>query len=130
MQNDATSQVIRLGLATWLALALLATHARAGEPGLAGGVPAQEGASARDEADEPIPTAAPAPKSVSPLPVYKLPPVGKPRRRVGGGRRGGEGLAPGVTALVPEHVGLTAMAQPSLYWRLEGAAQPGARFEV
>jgi hypothetical protein len=35
-----------------------------------------------------------------------------------------------VTALVPEHVGLTAQAQPSLYWRFEGTAAPGARFEI
>jgi hypothetical protein len=90
---------------------------------------AQAEASDRDEAPAVIPAATRESATATPLPVYKLPSVGKPRRRVGGGRRGGES-APRVTALVPDHVGLTAQAQPSLYWRLEGAAAPGARFEI
>ena len=58
-------------------------------------------------------------------PVYKLPAVGKPRRRVGGGRRGTASELPKVFTLVPDHVGLTVSEQPLLYWYLS-ADDPGA----
>jgi hypothetical protein len=64
------------------------------------------------------------------LPLYRLPPVGKPRRRVGGGRRGGGAGETALFALVPDHVGVTGAASPVLYWVLEGRAEPGARFEL
>jgi hypothetical protein len=80
------------------------------------------------------PTAAPVrsgAEAVTPkLPVYRLPSVGKPRRRVGGGRRGIDHGSPALHALVPEHVGRTAVESPALYWVLEGDAQPGVIFEL
>jgi hypothetical protein len=57
-------------------------------------------------------------------PVYRLPKVGKPRGRIGGGRRGAIGEVARLHTLVPDHVGQTASAQPNLYWYL--AAPPAA----
>ncbi len=51
-------------------------------------------------------------------PVYKPRRVGKPNiRTVGAGSRGTEG-AISLSALTPEHPGLTADAQPTLFWYL------------
>jgi hypothetical protein len=45
---------------------------------------------------------------------------GAPKSRVGGGTRGdGDSLT--LAALAPDHVGLTAQAQPSLFWYLSSA---------
>lgn len=73
-------------------------------------------------ADEPAGGSAPpaADASASPAPVYQLPKVGKPRGRIGGGRRGPIGDVAEIEALVPDHVGQTASAQPNLYWYLSG----------
>ena len=62
--------------------------------------------------------ASPPAVSSAPPPLYQLPKVGKPRGRIGGGRRGAMGPAAELHALVPDHVGQTASAQPSLYWYL------------
>jgi len=62
--------------------------------------------------------ATPPAVSSSPPPLYQLPKVGKPRGRIGGGRRGAMGAAAELQALVPDHVGQTASAHPSLYWYL------------
>ena len=52
------------------------------------------------------------------MPVYKPPLRGAPAGRLGGGTRGiGEGSLT-VSALVPDHTGLTSQEQPSLYWFL------------
>ena len=64
-------------------------------------------------------------KQASAGPLYKLPSVGKPRRRVGGGRRGPASELPKIFTLVPDHVGLTVSEQPRLYWYLS-ADDPGA----
>jgi hypothetical protein len=63
-------------------------------------------------------------------PIYQLPQVGKPRERIGGGRRGIAQEEPEILALVPEHVGLTVNPQPALYWYLSGSARGSARFEL
>ncbi len=55
-------------------------------------------------------------RSTPPTPSYQLPKVGKPKRRVGGGRRGPAGALPALIALAPNHVGLTASASPTLLW--------------
>lgn len=48
-------------------------------------------------------------------PVYKPPKRGAPLTRIGGGTRGsGEALI--LTVLAPEHTGLAATDQPTLYW--------------
>jgi hypothetical protein len=57
---------------------------------------------------------------------YQPPRRGAPRTRTGGGTRT-DGAWPSVTVLTPEHTGLTASAQPNLYWRL--SADVTARFE-
>lgn len=61
--------------------------------------------------------------------LYKLPSVGKPRRRVGGGRRGTSSGVKEHFVLVPEHVGLTISTQPSLYWYLPELPGPTVSFE-
>jgi hypothetical protein len=53
-------------------------------------------------------------RSVPPPPTYQLPKVGKPKRRVGGGRRGPMDDLPSLIALAPDHVGLTGSASPTL----------------
>ena len=58
------------------------------------------------------------PASLATMPVYKPPLRGAPVGRVGGGTRGVGSELPVLAALVPEHVGLTAQEQPSLYWYL------------
>ncbi|TFG91866.1 MAG: DUF928 domain-containing protein [Myxococcales bacterium] len=87
------------------ALAAAAHTAEAAEEGQDGSAAATAGAVAPDA------TAAPAP-------VYRLPKVGKPRGRIGGGRRGPITGVADVRVLVPDHVGQTTSAQPSLYWYL------------
>ena len=51
------------------------------------------------------------------MPVYTPPVRGAPGGRVGGSTRGG-GIVPTVSVLAPDHTGLTAQEQPSLYWYL------------
>ena len=78
----------------------------------------------------PSPDAAPPAVSAAPPPVYQLPKVGKPRGRIGGGRRGAIGAVAELHALVPDHVGQTASAQPSLYWYLAEPAAGDIVFEL
>lgn len=62
------------------------------------------------------------------MPMYLPPRRGAPNIRVGGGTRGITGATPVIQALAPEHVGLTAKAQPSLSWYM---SKPGSmRVEV
>jgi hypothetical protein len=56
--------------------------------------------------------------------------VGKPRRRIGGGRRGPGDPLPEIWALVPDHVGLTTSPAPSLFWYVSGGAGEDAVFEL
>ncbi len=62
------------------------------------------------------------------LPDYRPPRRGAPVGRVGGGTRSTEYRIPALQALAPPEVGLTARAQPVLYWfaRMGGAV----RFEL
>jgi hypothetical protein len=69
-------------------------------------------------------------KQASAGPLYKLPSVGKPRRRVGGGRRGPASELPKVFTLVPEHVGLTVSEQPQLFWYLSADGPGTVAFEL
>jgi hypothetical protein len=56
--------------------------------------------------------------SESQTPVYKAPQRLTPRARLGGDVRGRGGDDPAVTALVPDHVGITAKQHPELNWFL------------
>jgi len=80
-------------------------------------------ASAADEPSSgnasPSAGASPADATGAPAPAYRLPKVGKPRGRIGGGRRGPLTSAVEIRALVPDHVGQTTSAQPNLYWYLD-----------
>ena len=49
---------------------------------------------------------------------YVPPARGAPMRRVGGSSRGVDDELPNVVVLVPDHIGLTTMEQPTLYWYL------------
>jgi hypothetical protein len=59
-------------------------------------------------------------------PVYRPPSRGKPRARVGGAVRGARSSRPTLTALVPEHTGLTVSGSPSLFWYLDVVPQRDA----
>jgi uncharacterized protein DUF928 len=79
----------------------------------------------KDERDVPIPTptqgkAAPVTAAVPAAPVYKPPLRGAPGGRVGGGTRG-TGNVFVLSALAPDHTGVTASEQPSLYWFISSA---------
>ena len=106
---------IIIGLA--IATLAFAPTADAEEQGPSGSTAEQAG-----KADSPAVSSAP--------PVYQLPKVGKPRHRVGGGRRGPIEELPEIVALVPDHVGLTISAQPTLYWYLSEGAKGDMRFEL
>jgi hypothetical protein len=102
--------------------------------------PAAIVANEKEKAPEPrpAPRAAPAPAGTLPTsaraslppPTYRLPKVGKPRRRVGGGRRGPDAALPELFALVPEHVGLTISSRPELYWYIAEGSTGDVRFEL
>ena len=65
--------------------------------------------------------------SPEPAPIFWKPAgVGAPARRVAGGVRGNVAL-PRPTALVPQQIGLTSRAAPSLFWHLDGATPPEVR---
>jgi hypothetical protein len=106
-----------------LAVALVARAEDAQEP-------PPESAESTPDAPEPTPEpdseVAAAPAGNIAL-LYKLP-VGKPRARIGGGRRGAQNPLPLLVALVPNHVGLTTAPQPSLYWNVSGPAPEGMYF--
>lgn len=55
------------------------------------------------------------------MPVYKPPPRGAPGGRVGGGSRGPGDELPMLFVLAPDHTGLAAQEQPSLYWYVSKA---------
>ena len=98
--------MLRLAIASLaLTVAVASPAALAAEERPSVAAPGSAGASAPDATD------------VS-APVYRLPKVGKPRGRIGGGRRGPITGVAEVRALVPDHVGQTTSAQPSLYWYL------------
>jgi hypothetical protein len=63
-------------------------------------------------------------------PVYKLPKLGKPRGRIGGGRRGPLDGTASLQALVPDHVGETTAKQPALYWYLGTPVKEGVALEL
>lgn len=63
-------------------------------------------------------------------PVYKLPKLGKPRGRIGGGRRGPLDGSASLQALVPDHVGETTAKQPALYWYLGAPVKDGVALEL
>ena len=76
-------------------------------------------------------TAAPVrARRASAAPSYQLPTVGKPRHRIGGGRRGGDEALPELWALVPEHVGQTVVKQPVLYWYVSDTSRADIHFEL
>ncbi len=62
--------------------------------------------------------------------VYKLPKVGKPTGRVGGGRRGTGTDVPQIYVLVPDHVGYTTAQQPALYWYMAEGSTGEVKFEL
>ncbi|SPF48699.1 conserved exported hypothetical protein [Syntrophobacter sp. SbD1] len=97
------------------------------------GATAQPG-SAQRPADKPVSDTLSDKKEgtqgVAEVPVYNPPLRGAPGRRVAGGTRGnGDGL-PGLSVLAPDHVGLTAQEQPSLYWLLSGPANCPIEFTI
>lgn len=70
------------------------------------------------------------PTSAAQTITYQPPPRGAPTgsARVGGGTRGPDGEVTALSVLAPDHVGLSAKAQPLLYWFT--SASIDARVEV
>jgi len=64
------------------------------------------------------------------MPVYKPPLRGAPAGRVGGGTRGGGDEKAYLLVLAPDHVGLTAQKQPSLYWFLSAPSAYALEFTL
>ena len=60
----------------------------------------------------------PTPAQVSAGAVYKPPLRGAPRGRIGGGTRGVGSEVIVLSVMAPDHAGLTASDQPSLYWQI------------
>ena len=79
-------------------------------------------------APSPVVAAAPVVKPAAGKPVYRPPMMGAPSLRVGGGSRGGTGSDATLAALVPDHVGFTTKADPSLFWYQSKPAN--ARLEI
>ena len=63
------------------------------------------------------------------VPVYKLPTRGAPGGRVGGGTRGDTNVFV-LSALAPDHSGLTISEQPSLYWYISDLTSLPIEFTV
>jgi hypothetical protein len=110
---------------------LLAAPVAAQEPARPPAEPSAEPESATAEATS---SKTPAPGASEARPataaIYQLPAVGKPRRRIGGGRRGPGDPLPELWALVPEHVAQTASEHPSLFWYLSDASPGYVLFEL
>jgi hypothetical protein len=53
-------------------------------------------------------------------PTYRPPQRGAPASRVGGGSRGISEASAQVSAIAPDHTGLTRYEQPTLYWYVSG----------
>jgi len=109
-----------------LGMAVLWFLAAGGMPGLA--AEPQPGAAATQAV---VTTGTPATGAV----VYVPPKVGAPRGRVGGGARGGaqgpSGESPvSLSALAPDHPGLTVEAQPTLYWYLSRSSNAPVEFTI
>jgi len=64
------------------------------------------------------------------MPTYQAPRHVTPRARIGGGLRGGEGEDPAVSALVPDHVGITIKQHPALNWFLSKHTSLPIRFTL
>ncbi len=107
--------------------ALFVLGAGAADPGADQPGPALPKGEAHAASEEARPTATTASVDKS---LYKLPAVGKPRRRIGGGRRGPAVDLPDVFVLAPDHVGLTISEKPQLYWYLSHPALAEVSFEL
>lgn len=66
----------------------------------------------------------------SDLPVYQAPQRATPRARIGGTLRGSEGEDPAISALVPDHVGITVKQHPALNWFLSKHTSLPIRFTL
>lgn len=112
-----------------LASTLVALGLALAGPGPASGAsdPQPKPAGEKPETSRPDPKAAksgtPPPEAETEVPVYKPPKPTRgsfPRDLTGAATRGrGNGNAPLVLALAPDHLGLTVNEQPTLYWFLE-----------
>jgi hypothetical protein len=97
----------------------------------AAAIPSGEGAGSAESSQAVGGPEANAPAAVSAAPpLYRLPRVGKPRGRIGGGRRGPLYGVAELHALVPDHVGQTTSPQPDLYWYLAEPAAGSLVFEL
>jgi hypothetical protein len=81
---------------------------------LAVAIPPMAGQAQEKPREQPQPSA-PGQASAS-VPVYKPPLRGAPKGRIGGGTRGVGTDTIVLSVLAPDHAGLTASEQPSLYW--------------
>ena len=64
------------------------------------------------------------------MPHYVPPMRGAPGGRTGGGSRGIKGPDLSIAVLAPDHVGLTAGDQPTLYWYASGSVDQPVEFAI
>jgi hypothetical protein len=122
--------VVRNALAgVVLVLAMWAVPATAQEPAREPADPAPKPATGTAEGPPPESGTASEARPTATA-AYRLPAVGKPRRRIGGGRRGPGDPLPELWALVPEHVAQTTSEHPSLFWYLSDTTPGSVAFEL
>ncbi|WP_028325425.1 DUF928 domain-containing protein [Desulfatirhabdium butyrativorans] len=63
-------------------------------------------------------------------PIYRPPLRGMPFSREGGATRGDKDSLAVITALVPEHIGLTSIDMPVLYWHASRAVEVPIEFAI
>uniref|UniRef100_A0A7C4RU23 DUF928 domain-containing protein n=1 Tax=Desulfatirhabdium butyrativorans TaxID=340467 RepID=A0A7C4RU23_9BACT len=63
-------------------------------------------------------------------PIYRPPLRGMPFNREGGATRGDNALLASITAMVPEHIGLTSSDIPTLYWHASRTVDVPVEFVI
>jgi len=97
-------------------------------------VAAEEPAPKAQKSEQTSDVSATPPVSAQPPPAqrpikYQPPKLGKPARSVGGGSRGSSDTIPSMYLLVPDHVGQTISASPSLFWYVDRVPESSVRIE-
>jgi hypothetical protein len=113
-----TSRALILGAIT-LALSI-------GDPAAAGEKASKADAKAKSSS---APAVNAAPPNFLAAVQYIAPKGGRPARTVAGATRGAADRMPALYVLVPDHVGYTTSAQPSLFYFVDGAPPAGTQVE-
>jgi hypothetical protein len=123
--------LVNIALARWLLACLLGTLPWTSVPAAQLGTSPQRGANTDEKRSAPLtiePLEARKANQAS-TPVYIPPKRGAPGGRVGGGTRGPNQTFT-LSVLAPDHTGLTALAQPTLYWYLSKSISTQVEFTL